>query len=275
MILVDLHVHSTCSDGTLRPADLPRRGAALGLSVLSLTDHDSTEGIADFLVSCRRHKIAGISGVELSAEFGGVLHILGYRFDPRDPDLDREFAELCVGRDVRNREICLRLQKLGLDVSIEEVEAEAHGDVVARPHIARVMVRKGRVPDMTSAFVRYLAHDAPAYVPRYRLSPERCIGIIRKAGGVAVLAHPGQTTDDPETLRRILRELKESGLWGLECMSSRHTPEQVFTYLRIAAEMGLFPTAGSDYHGDNRPSVSLGVAVSEDLTPWARLGVSL
>jgi predicted metal-dependent phosphoesterase TrpH len=275
MILVDLHVHSTCSDGTTRPLDLAKKGAALGISVMSLADHDTTEGVADFLVSCRRCRVAGVSGVELSAEFGSVLHILGYRYDPDHPELKKEFEELRRGRDVRNREICLRLQKLGHDVSIEEVEAEAHGEVVARPHIARVMVRKGRVPDMASAFVRYLAHDAPAYVPRYRLSPERCIGIIRKAGGVAVLAHPGQTTGDPDVLRKILRELKSLGLWGLECMSSRHTPEQVFTYLRIASELALFPTAGSDYHGDNRPGVSMGIAVSEDLTPWARLGVSL
>ena len=144
MILVDLHVHSTCSDGTLRPADLPRRGAALGLSVLSLTDHDSTEGIADFLVSCRRHKIAGISGVELSAEFGGVLHILGYRFNPRDPDLDREFAELRVGRDVRNREICLRLQKLGLDESRYDVVLyDVLGDIVCGGFAAVALILHG------------------------------------------------------------------------------------------------------------------------------------
>jgi hypothetical protein len=171
--------------------------------------------------------------------------------------------------------MCRNLRKLGFDITLEEVEAEAAGDVVARPHMAKVMVRKGYVQDVASAFSRYLGNSGPAYAQRERLSPEECISLIRETGGVAVLAHPVQTADNYAEIRLVAGKLKEWGLWGMECISAKHSAEQIFQYLSIASGLGLFPTAGSDYHGSSSLSAAMGIAVPEDLLPWARLGVTL
>ncbi|ADE56434.1 MULTISPECIES: PHP domain-containing protein [Aminobacterium] len=275
MIFIDLHLHSTCSDGTITPRALAFKAKSQGLSVASLTDHDTTEGVKAFLKTCARREVRGVAGVELSADFHSVMHILGYRIDVDSPLFQKHMKHLREGRDERNYKICQKLQRLGLSISIEEVQAEAQGEVIARPHIARVLIRKGYVQSMGAAFERYLGREAPAYVPRYRLSPQQCIETIHQAGGVAVLAHPVQTTDDYGELVDILSSLKELGLWGMECLAPSHAPQQVFQYLRIAKEMGLFPTAGSDFHGTNRPGVSMGIRVKFDFLPWARLGISL
>lgn len=275
MILIDLHLHSTSSDGTLSPKELVSKAKGRGISVASLTDHDTTEGVETFLDACRQRGVRGISGVELSADFNGVMHILGYRFEPQSAVFQKHMKELREGRNERNSKICRKLTDLGVSISIEEVEAEAKGEVVARPHVARVLIKKGYVQSMSAAFECYLGRGAPAYVPRYRLSPSLCIEIIQEAGGVAVLAHPTQTTDDNGELVDILRRLKEKGLWGLECITPHHSSGQIFQFLRIADEMGLFPTAGTDYHGANRPSISMGIPVNEGFLPWARLGISL
>ncbi len=276
MIRIDLHMHSTFSDGTMSPEELVSRGRAGGLSVMSLTDHDTLDGLAPFMSACDRLGVAGIPGVELSADHEKTLHILGYRLNFRAPGgLGEALERLRRGRDVRNERMCEKMQSMGVDITMQEVAAEAGGEVVARPHMARVLMKKGYSPDIRSAFERYLGSSAPAYVRRDRLPPADCIRLIREAGGLAVLAHPAQTTKDEQELLDILGRLKEAGLWGMECLSPGSSPEQVFRYMSMAAEFGLFATAGSDFHGANRPSVSMGVSVKEDFLPWARLGVSL
>ncbi len=275
MILIDLHTHSTCSDGTLKPDTLVRAAKSRKVSVLSLTDHDTTEGVPAFLAACRHTGVKGISGIELSAEAPYTLHILGYNIEPGNGPLEKSLEALREHRKDRNKAICERLRDLGLDVTLEEVEAEAAGDVVARPHMARVLIRKGYVQDMAGAFRNYLGDEAAAYMPRIRLSAEECIKLIRQSGGVAVLAHPGQTGLEEPDLKRLLGELKEKGLWGLECLSSHHRYEEIYRYLKLTSLMGLFTTAGTDFHGGNRPGIQLGIPVSEDFLPWARLGVQL
>lgn len=275
MILVDLHLHSTFSDGSLAPELLVARGRSKGLFVMSLTDHDTAAGLPGFMTACSRWNMQCVTGIELSADFRRTMHILGYRINYRDPAFESVLESLRKGREWRNGEMVRRLQKMGLDISMEEVAAEAGGDVVARPHLAKVMVRKGYVNDLPSAFARYIGDSGPAYVERDRLSPRECISLIRNAGGLAVLAHPVQTADTIGELREISAGLKEWGLWGMECISSRHTSEQIFQYLSVAAEFGLFPTAGSDFHGSANPSTAMGIPVSEDFLPWARLGVTL
>lgn len=275
MILIDLHTHSTCSDGTLSPEALVRAAKARKVSVLSLTDHDTTEGVSKFLSACSHAGIRGLSGIELSAEAPYTLHILGYNITPGNGPLEKRLARLREHRKDRNAAICKRLRELGLDITLEEVQEEAKGDVVARPHIARVLIRKGYVQDMAGAFRVYLADGAAAYIPRVRLSPAECIELIRQSGGVPVLAHPGQMGLAEEPLKAILRELKEMGLWGMECLSSHHRYEEIYQYLKLADSMGLFATAGTDFHGWNRPGVQLGIPVGEDFLPWARLQVAL
>ncbi len=275
MILVDLHTHSTCSDGTVSPQRLVELACRSSVAVLSLTDHDSVEGVPSFLAACQRHGVQGLAGVELSAEFPSTMHILGYGFDPGHAGFLHKLNDIRTMRNQRNYKIIDRLRSIGVDLSMEEVEAYSGGTVVARPHLARAMVERGYCATMRECFDRYLKRGAPGYVPRVRLSPQECIELIRSAGGLAVLAHPIQTARDIGDLRPIVKNLKDMGLWGLECVSAHHSPEWVFRYMELAGELGLFPTAGSDFHGANRPGVSLGVLVDDDFLPWARLGVSL
>jgi len=275
MIIVDLHVHSTFSDGTLSPEALAGHGKEKGLSVMSLTDHDTVAGVSRFLRACSGRRIRGVAGIELSADYHLPLHILGYRIEAGLVHMEEALAEVRKGREWRNEEMCRNLRGMGLEISMKEVALEACGEIVARPHMAKVLVRKGYAPDIPSAFARFLGNSSPAYVERYRLSPAECIRLIGRAGGLAVLAHPGQVTEDFGELESTVAAMKDLGLWGMECLSSRNTPEQVFRYMSLAAEYGLYPTAGSDFHGCNRPSVHLGVPVPEDLLPWARLGISL
>jgi predicted metal-dependent phosphoesterase TrpH len=177
-------------------------------------------------------------------------------------------------RNVRNGAMISRLRENGLEITLDDVRREAGGCVLARPHFARALVTKGYVSDISSAFARYIGRGAVAHVPREGLSPEDCVRTIREAGGLPVLAHPSLTGLDSEGLGKLLETLKEHGLWGLECISSHCSSEVAYGYLTIAAKYSLFPTAGSDFHGSNRPEVGLGVRVSDDFLPWARLGVN-
>jgi predicted metal-dependent phosphoesterase TrpH len=270
LLKIDLHLHSSFSDGVLSPERLAGRLKAGGVSVASLTDHDSTEGTGAFLASCREASIEAIGGVELSAASEKVLHILGDRFDTESGGL-RDAIEKCGrGRAGRNASICEKLRKLGLDVSPEEAAVHAEG-VVGRPHIARVLWNKGYVPNVRAAFDRYLGRGAPAYVPRLLPSAEEWIRLIREAGGLPVLAHPIQTTPDLDDLPPLLSRLKEAGLWGLECWFAGGGRRETYRCLEIAGKFGLYPTAGSDFHGGSHSVTSPGVTVGDDLLPWACL----
>lgn len=272
MILVDMHVHSTCSDGIYTVEELAGRGKRLGLSLLSLTDHDTTEGLDRFAAACVRCGVPSLAGIELSADADYTLHILGYRIDPHEAYMAETLMRLREQRGVRNAVICERLRGLGFDITIGEVEAEANGDVVARPHIAAVMRRKGYVSSVHEAFNKYFGRGGPAYAPRARLSAEECISMITRAGGVAVLAHPFQTNLGEDGLSDLVGRLKEAGLWGIETVYTGHSPEQIFQLLCLAGKYSLYTTAGSDFHGYGH-SVGLGMRVSEDFLSWARLGV--
>ena len=275
VIRVDLHTHSTDSDGTLSPEELVRHARRRGVAVLSLTDHDTTAGLESFLLACRQNGVRGIAGVELSAEASYTLHLLGYHFTSGDPHMEAVLSGVRDHRDRRNGLICEKLQQLGVSVSLEDAQRETGGGVLARPHIARVLIRKGYARDMRDAFARYLGRGALAYVHRERLSPQECLELIAAAGGVAVLAHPSQTGLAPDDLEALLRRLRDSGLWGLECYTSSSRPDELFAHLRLAGKLGLHVTAGSDFHGGNRPGVDMGHVVEESLLPWARLGVTL
>jgi predicted metal-dependent phosphoesterase TrpH len=156
-----------------------------------------------------------------------------------------------------------------------DIEGEAGGRVVGRPHFASWLVKRGYVPDARAAFEEYLARGAAAYVGREGLSPRDCLRVVRESGGLPVLAHPSLTGLDGEALDDLIDDLRAGGLWGVECISSHNSAEDSFRYLAMADRHGLFPTAGSDFHGSKRSGVSLGVQVSEDFIPWARIGVTL
>jgi len=275
MISIDLHTHSIFSDGALSPEELVRRAGKKHIAVLSLTDHDTTSGLDRFMKACGKEGIQGVTGVELSAEAPFTLHILGYRIDRKNVLLQEKLDALRKNRTKRNEGIIARLVSLGVSITMEEVVEKSGGEVVARPHIARVLVEKGFVPDAGSAFRRYIGRDCPAYVPSLRLQPGECISSIIEAGGLPVLAHPGLMALDERDMLELLGVLKEQGLWGLECISGHHGAGDIYYWLKVAARFGVFPTAGSDFHGVDRPCSEIGVSVTEVLLPWARLGVRI
>lgn len=272
MILVDMHVHSSYSDGTCTVEQLARRAKQRGLSLLALTDHDTTDGLAPFLRECERCNVPALAGVELAADEGFTLHILGYRIDPDDAELAAKLAGLRRFRGTRNAAICGKLRELGLDITLEEVEAEANGGVVARPHVASVLRRKGYVATARQAFEKFIGLGGPAYVPRELMSAEECVSLIRKAGGLPVMAHPYQSGLAAEDLEKLAARLKDAGLWGLEAVYAGYSAAQVFELMRIAGKYSLYPTAGSDFHSDG-DGLDIGMPVGEDFLPWARLGV--
>lgn len=239
---------------------------------MALTDHDTVAGWDDFRASCARYSIRPVFGVELSSKYDATVHILGYRIER--PAMLRETLELArARRDDRNALMLSRLRGLGIPITMADVSANSRGQVIARPHFARALVALGRAKDVRDAFNRYLARGAAAYAPREGLSPAECVEAITGAGGLAVLAHPSLTKLDDDGLGELILSLKPHGLWGIECVSSHCSSEAAFGFFSLAKKFSLYPTAGSDFHGASRPGVSLGVQVSDDFLPWARLGV--
>ncbi|MGI6442540.1 MAG: PHP domain-containing protein [Synergistaceae bacterium] len=275
MITIDMHIHSTHSDGSYSVEEIVKAAKKRGLSLISLTDHDTTSGVASFMKECKKQGVNALSGIELSADESFMLHILGYRIDIESDAFESSLKEIRVNRDERNAQICKKLQNLGMDIELKDVKIVSGGEVVARPHIVTVMMQRGYVSSRAEAFSKYLGRGGVAFVPRKRLSPEKCIELIHNAGGVAVLAHPFHTRLDDEELKKLLKRLKDAGLWGVESIYTGNTPEETYKCLAWANEFDLYSTAGSDFHGATRPSATLGHVVTEDFLPWARLGVSI
>jgi predicted metal-dependent phosphoesterase TrpH len=260
---VDLHCHSTASDGSLSPAQVVHRARANGLAGLSLTDHDTVAGVAEAADEARRIGLPFISGIEISCDVPkpATLHMLGYGVDPRDPvllDMTRQLVEF---RNTRNPRIVRNLNELGVHVTLEEWQQEAGGQVLGRPHLAAVLVRKGYVSSVQQAFDKYLAQGSPAYADKERLAPDRAIQMIHEAGGLAVLAHPVQLryAHDAQLVATV-RRLGDAGLDGIETIHSHHTPELTGRYSALADELGLLKTGGSDFHGESKEDIELGLA---------------
>jgi predicted metal-dependent phosphoesterase TrpH len=275
MLLIDMHIHSVYSDGMSDVSEIAAGAKKRGISLLALTDHDTVDGVGPFMEACNENKIAAVSGVELAADAPYTLHILGYRVDWRNEGFLAKLSELKNGRKTRNEKICANLRALGIDITVDDAEAAAEGDVIARPHIASAMCKKGYVSSFGEAFAKYIGEGAIAYADRELLSPEGCIDLINDAGGVAVMAHPLQTELCEEDMLTLLKRLKNAGLWGIEATYTGHTPEQIYTLMKLGSQCGLAFTAGSDFHGPPSALDELGMSVSEDYLPWARLGISL
>ncbi|WP_218090483.1 PHP domain-containing protein [Paenibacillus solanacearum] len=251
MPFVDLHSHTTASDGTQPPADNVKLAAAAGLAAVAITDHDTVAGLAEAIEAGKEYGIEVVPGVEISTVHAGQdIHVLGYFIDWKDETFLSRLAELRRVRDRRNDMIIERLQALGLEVTMDDVMASLMAskkaeETVGRPHIADALVRKGYVANMAEAFERYLAKGAAAYINPPRIEPITAIQWILEAGGAPVLAHPGLYDQDD-----IIPQLKEAGLVGLEAYHSDHTPEQETHYTALAESLGLTITAGSDFHGE-------------------------
>lgn len=259
--MLDLHTHSTFSDGGDTPDELVRQARDAGLRALALTDHDNARGIPSFLASCRARGVTGIAGIELSvAVASGTFHLLGFGIAPEHEELRATLERVLDGRAWRNQRILEKLNALGCALSWEEVAALAGQDVVGRPHFARAMMARGWVGSAQEAFDRFLARGAPAYVDRFRLEPAEAMRLVRAAGGLPVIAHPFSWSDDVAALDTRLGELRELGLGGIEAYYPEHTPAMTIDLLRLARRHGLIVTGGSDYHGAAAAGVPLEIA---------------
>ena len=260
MSRLDLHLHTTHSDGSLSPAEVLQLAHKAHVTALAITDHDIVSGIPDAIAVGAELGIEIIPGVEISSCVGtSELHILGYCINWQDPELIRRLASLRESRHTRNPQIIERLRALGLDVTYEEVRDLAGTDSVGRPHIARLLMNKQYVTSAKDAFDRYLAEGRPAYVARELPLPADAIAWIRAAGGVAVLAHPTWAKVSGEGLTALLTTLKADGLGGIEVHYSTHTKRQTTEYLDLAKRLTLLVTGGSDFHGITKPDIDVGI----------------
>ena len=255
---LDLHVHSTFSDGTKSPAELVAMARERGLVALSITDHDTTEGTDEALAAGTRHGLEVVPGIEISVVHGeSHLHLLGYYIDHRHRALQQLLSELQQDRRNRNTKIIETLQLLGAPITAEDVAVEAGCGETGRPHIARALMRKGLVSSIDEAFTRFLARGAPAYHSRRVLSAAEGIRLIQLAGGVSVLAHPATIDNSLRKIPALVAELTACGLDGIEVYYPAHSRKNRKQLSSLASRYGLVVTGGSDYHGDIRPGTML------------------
>ena len=261
MSKVDLHIHSTASDGRYRPQEIVRKAAELGLEVIALADHDSVDGIAPAISEARKlNKTQFIPGVEVSTDVpSGEVHILGYFIDYTSEELAATLERFRSSREGRAQGMIARLAGLGVNISWERVREIAGSGAVGRPHIAQAMLEKGYISTIKEAFDKYIARDGPAYVEREKMTPVEAVQLILRNRGVTVMAHPF-TVPQSEAL---IVELKAAGMAGIEAYYDGYASEEVGTLLALAGKHGLMVTGGSDYHGldDSNETLMGGVEV--------------
>jgi hypothetical protein len=272
---VDLHTHTNVSDGALAPEVLVERAAAVGLHHLAITDHDAVDALPAAVQRARLKGLDLIPGIELSTDIPhGEVHLLGYYVDYQDADLLDMLEAMRDSRLNRARRMVEKLAELGMPVEWERVKELAGEGSVGRPHVAQAMLEKGYVATMAEAFERWIGREGPAYVERYKLTPAEAIALVRRVGGVPVLAHPLEIPD----LENMVAELTAHGLLGLECYYGRYTESQVAYLVALADKYGLIHTGGTDFHGlPNMDDVPLGgtyvpiLCVEELKAAYARL----
>ena len=267
---IDLHIHTTASDGTFTPEEVVREASRIGLAAVAITDHDTAAGYARAAAEGEKHGLEVVPGIEISTKFRSAVHILGYYIDAQSPALGEVLDWMHRDREERNVKLCAMLRESGVDIDIERMHAR-FGDLVGRPHFAEIMIENGMARDMNDAFERLLNKNKPYFIPRQFLPIERSIEIIREAGGTAVLAHPFQYRLDDAALRELIEHCMESGLEGMECRYSGYDAAQTAYLEALAAEYGLVRTGGSDFHGAIKGEIRLGEGKGGLNVPYAFL----
>jgi 3',5'-nucleoside bisphosphate phosphatase len=267
--VIDLHTHSTCSDGTDPPDRVPELAAGAGCSAVALTDHDTLVGLAAAGRRAAELGVRLVPGCEVSCAFrGGSAHVLVYFVEDGDGPLQQELARLRRDRVARNRRLAERLQELGLDVTYDELVAEASSEEsVGRPHVAAVLVRHGAAESVPDAFDRWLATGRPAHVPKARVGPAEVARLARESGGVAVLAHPLTLDLGPSALSAAVAELAAAGFAGIEATYGRYSPDERAALAELAQRHGLVATGGSDYHGTVKADLAVGTGQGDLRVP--------
>jgi predicted metal-dependent phosphoesterase TrpH len=255
---IDLHIHSTYSDGSMSPTEVVRAAHRLGLTAISLTDHDTIDGVEEAMEVGADLGVDVIPGLELSVTCEEIsVHLLGYFFNRVNTQLLQVLGRLQDGRKTRNTAILARLNALGIEITERELAATSGHGQSGRPHIATLLVQKGVVGSMDEAFCRYLARGGKAYQSRYVLTAEEAIAIIKDAGGLTVLAHPQQLEKAGKNISAVIERLRALGLDGVEAYYPTHSHSFRKRLLAIARRLGLLVSGGSDYHGDLRPGTAM------------------
>jgi predicted metal-dependent phosphoesterase TrpH len=268
---VDLHVHTTASDGTMSPAEIVRYAKEKGLLAIAITDHDTIEGLQEAIQEGDKQGLEVIPGVELSVDFPkGTMHLLGYYIDPLCPELIEKLTVLQQARRERNLKIIESLRALGIPMELSEVKAAPGHGQIGRPHFAYTLVNKGYARNIQDAFDRYLRKGGPAYVEKFRFTPQEALAFIAMAGGITVLAHPFTLNlPQPQDIESLLVELKGKGLDGVEVYYPEHSEGQTKVYRYLAQRYGLLATGGSDFHGLTKEDVDLGEGYGDGEVTYA------
>lgn len=270
--IVDLHAHSTASDGTYTPAEVAELAQKIGLSAIALTDHDTIDGLSEFQMTGKKLGIETIAGIEFAALWENAhrpeIHIVGLGFDPYHPALQNQMKKIKKSREIRNQKMCEKLSSIGLHITLEEVSANAGGNIITRAHFANVLLQKGYIAKKEDAFTRYISPGLPGYVEREFLTPALCIQTIKEAGGAAILAHPTLYGLSAEQIETLCTELISYGLDGIECRYSTYSPAETKMITEIAEKLRLLPSGGSDFHGKNKPNIHLGSGKSNLAIPY-------
>ncbi len=255
---VDLHIHTTASDGQYSPEDVVKKAASCGLDCIAITDHDTLNGLDEAVEAGKKYGLTVLRGIELGAAEFSHLHILGLGLTSEKSTLSELCQKLKDSRDQRKYRIISFLQNKGIDVSLNEVEKKAGGQIIARPHFAQILVEKGYVMSTTEAFDRYLDTDEYQKIERFKATAKECISAIHNAGGKAVMAHPYQLNLLDENLGNLIEKLCSYGLDGIECYYPKHTDEQTKYYLELSQKYSLHVTSGSDFHGEKvKPDIEI------------------
>ena len=272
---IDLHIHSTASDGSLTPADIIDHAQKLNLAAIAITDHDSIDGSKEALQVGIPPSLHFLTGVEISTAHppffpgSGSFHILGYDIHLDNRELNQALSKLQDARKNRNPEILKRLKKLGFQISLEEVNQEVGDGQLGRPHIAYAMLKKGFVTSIDEAFDKYLGTKRPAYVDKDRIECKQAIKIIRAAGGIPVLAHPALLNiENNQKLDALLKNLMKIGLAGIEVYYPEHSPQQIRQYTELARKYDLLMTGGTDFHGTIMPEIKMGSGTGDLFVPY-------
>lgn len=262
---IDLHIHSTASDGTFSPTEIVNDALKIAGKenpvVIALTDHDTVAGTEEFqkLASKYKKQLTAIPGVEISTDYHGIeIHVLGYNIDPTNKTLLEQLAIYRESRDERNEKIIKKLNEQGFEISIDELIPEKPGESIGRPHIAKLLMKKKYVSSVQEAFDKYLADGRCCYVDRLLPTPQESINLIKNSGGIPVLAHLMLYKKlDAAQKETLVRELKEAGLIGIETYYNTYSPVEQEYVAGLAKQWGLLETGGTDFHGRNKPHISL------------------
>lgn len=267
---IDLHIHTTASDGSFTPSEVVRYAKEKGLGAIAITDHDSTEGNEEAMEEGTQQGVEVIPGVEISVDYApGSMHMLGYFVTTGSKTLKGKLTLLQNSRAERNPKILERLNQLGLMLTYDEVVQASGGGQIGRPHIAQALLKRGYIKTIPEAFDKYLGKGTPAYIEKFRLTAEEAISMIAEAGGIPVLAHPFTLhCKNSHELESLVKNLVSHGLKGIEVYYSEHNRAQTSSYLRLVQDYNLVATGGSDFHGENMEGVDLGIGRGNLKVPY-------